>query len=95
MSHLLQKKMGLPKGYSLHSLRHSSGSHLLSDGTPLPKVSQRLGHANVQITAEIYSHALDSDDPVMDEALERLLAKAKGGDGSNKLQPNNLAKKSA
>ncbi|MGA2196149.1 MAG: tyrosine-type recombinase/integrase [Bryobacteraceae bacterium] len=49
--------MGLPKGASLHSLRHSHGSHLLADGVPLPVVSERLGHSSVRTTAEVYAHA--------------------------------------
>src|ERR1022692_413987 len=31
---LLFRRLGLPKGASLHSLRHSHGSHLLADGVP-------------------------------------------------------------
>jgi integrase len=47
---------------SLHSLRHTHASGLLSKGVPLPTVSARLGHADVNITARIYSHALPDDD---------------------------------
>jgi len=46
----------------LHSLRHTHASGLLSKGVPLPTVSARLGHADVNITARIYSHALPDDD---------------------------------
>jgi integrase len=45
----------------LHSLRHSHASILLSNGTPLPVVSQRPGRANSNITLGIYSHALPTD----------------------------------
>jgi integrase len=47
---------------SLHSLRHSSASLLISRGVPVPAVSARLGHANPSITNRIYSHAIPSDD---------------------------------
>jgi len=50
------------KGIFLHSLRHTHGSQLLSQGVPLPAVSKRLGHANRAITAAIYSHALSEDE---------------------------------
>jgi integrase len=40
-------------GVSLHTMRHSHGSQLLSLGVPLPTVSKRLGHANVNVTATI------------------------------------------
>jgi integrase len=65
---LLFRRLGLPKGASLHSLRHSHGSHLLADGVPLPVVSERLGHSSVRTTAEVYAHAIRGQD---DEAALR------------------------
>jgi integrase len=55
------KKAGLC-GVSLHTIRHSHGSQLLSFGVALPTVSKRLGHANVHVTATVYSHALPEDE---------------------------------
>jgi integrase len=57
----IAKKAGL-EGVSLHTIRHSHGSQLLSLGVPLPTVSKRLGHANVHVTATVYSHALPEDE---------------------------------
>ena len=65
---LLFHRLGLPKGASLHSLRHSHGSHLLANGVSLPAVSERLGHSSVRTTAEVYSHAIRGQD---DEAAVR------------------------
>jgi integrase len=65
---LLFRRLALPKGASLHSLRHSHGSHLLADGVPLPVVSERLGHSSVRTTADIYAHAIRGQD---DEAALR------------------------
>ena len=62
------RRLGLPKGASLHSLRHTHGSHLLADGVPLPVVSARLGHSSVRTTAEVYAHAIRGQD---DEAALR------------------------
>jgi len=42
-------------------LRHSHASVLLGQGVPLPIVSQRLEHANPNITLGVYSHALPAD----------------------------------
>ena len=56
----LLRKAGL-HGVSLHSLRHSHASILISEGVPIPVVSERLGHANQNITLAIYSHALPRD----------------------------------
>ena len=64
----LFRRLKLPKGASLHSLRHSHASQLLDDGVPLPVVSQRLGHSSVRVTADIYSHAMHGQD---DEAARR------------------------
>jgi integrase len=65
---LLFRRLKLPKGASLHSLRHTHTSHLLDDGVPLPVVSARLGHSSVRVTAEIYAHMIHGQD---DEAADR------------------------
>jgi len=65
---LLFRRLKLPKGASLHSLRHTHTSHLLASGVPLPVVSARLGHSSVRVTAEVYSHMLNGQD---DEAARR------------------------
>lgn len=56
----LMRKVEL-QGVSLHSLRHSHASILLSKGVPISVVSERLGHADQNITLSIYSHALPAD----------------------------------
>ena len=56
-----------------HSLRHASASLALLAGVPLTEVSRQLGHANVSITARVYSHCL-SDGRRVTEAIERVLA---------------------
>jgi integrase len=58
---VVAQKAGL-RGVSLHSLRHSHASQLLSGGVALPTVSKRLGHSSPHITAQIYSHALSQDE---------------------------------
>jgi hypothetical protein len=54
------RKAGLV-GVSLHSLRHSHASELLSQGVLITAIAERLGHANAAITHGIYSHAMPSD----------------------------------
>ncbi len=65
---LLFRKLNLPKGASLHSLRHTHTSHLLADGVPLPVVSARLGHSSIRTTQEIYAHMIHGQD---DDAAKR------------------------
>lgn len=60
MAARIARSAGFP-GVSLHNLRHSHGSQLLSVGVPIADVSERLGHASPAITLGIYSHALDSN----------------------------------
>src|ERR1035438_5420092 len=67
---LLFHKLKLPKGASLHTLRHSHASHLLAAGVPLTDVSKRLGHANAHVTATIYAHALPGRDDLAAQAWE-------------------------
>jgi len=59
----LCRRLGLPKGASLHVLRHSHASLLLADGVDLATVSARLGHSSVRTTADIYSHAIPRQGP--------------------------------
>lgn len=44
---------------SFHSLRHTHATMLLEAGEDLEIVSKRLGHANINTTAAVYSHILD------------------------------------
>jgi integrase len=45
---------------TFHGLRHSHATELLRNGVPLKVVSERLGHAGIAITADLYSHT-DAD----------------------------------
>ena len=73
---------GLPR-VRFHDLRHSHATHLLATGVH-PKIAQeRLGHANVAITLDLYSHVLpgmqaDAASRV-DQALRQALDKRRGG----------------
>jgi len=53
----LIKAAGVPK-CTLHDLRHAHASHLLQAGVPIKVVSERLGHAGVAITLEVYQSIL-------------------------------------
>jgi integrase len=66
----LCRELGLPKGVSLHTLRHSHGSQLLAEGVPLPDVSARLGHSDPEVTARIYSHRMHGGDAKAAKAWE-------------------------
>ena len=41
-----------------HGLRHTAATLMLQVGVPVQVVAQRLGHAQISMTLEVYSHAL-------------------------------------
>jgi integrase len=78
----LMKKAGL-EGVSLHSLRHTHASELISAGVPITAIAKRLGHANANVTLSIYSHALEADEVAAAKIWEDAMA---GVIIANKLQ---------
>ena len=73
----LCRRLGLPKGASLHTIRHSHASLLLAVGVDLATVSQRLGHSSVRTTAEIYSHALRGKDKAAAQSWDGIMQRAR------------------
>jgi hypothetical protein len=73
----MMKSAGL-FGVSLHSLRHTHASELLSKGVPIPTVAKRLGHANANVTLSIYAHALEADEmaaaKIWDDAMADVIS---------------------
>ena len=43
----------------VHALRHSFVSLMLHNNVPLAMVSQMVGHLNINMTLQVYSHLLD------------------------------------
>ena len=43
-----------------HALRHFAASWMIENGWALPDVAQALGHANVNITLQVYAHVIKS-----------------------------------
>jgi integrase len=63
------KAAGLPQ-IRFHDLRHTCATLALMAGVPVKVVSERLGHASITITLEIYAHVL----PTMQEAAALTIA---------------------
>jgi integrase len=64
---------GLP-GLRLHDLRHAHATLMLGQGVHPKIVSERLGHASVNITLDTYSHVMPGLQAAAAEALDSLLA---------------------
>lgn len=60
-----------------HDLRHTNATLMLRNHIPAKIVSSMLGHANISVTLDIYSHVLtDMQTPAVD-VIEKLLQKNK------------------
>jgi integrase len=68
----------LPKRFRFHDLRHTHATFLLKAGVHPKIVSERLGHATVAITLDLYSHVLPSMQAPAVEAMNRLFEGAVG-----------------
>ena len=66
------------KAISLYGLRHTFATLHVAAGTPLKVVSDLLGHANIQQTANTYMHADPSVTSSWMERFERKLAESAG-----------------
>lgn len=56
------KAADLPKGCTLHSLRHTAATLMLQAGVDIKTCAQRLGHANATMLLKVYAHVLDEND---------------------------------
>ncbi len=74
------KKAGLPH-IRFHDLRHSHATLLLKAGVHPKIVSERLGHANIGITLDTYSHVLPGLQERAAEDFDKLVTGKDGGKG--------------
>jgi len=70
----LVKVSGLPR-ITFHGLRHTHATILLANGVPVKVVSERLGHATVQITLDTYAHVM----PGLQGQAVNVFSQAMGG----------------
>ena len=66
-------RAGLPSTFRFHDLRHTCATLLLRQGVHVKLVQELLGHGDVSLTLNTYSHVLpgmgDAAAGAMDEAL--------------------------
>ena len=66
------------KDFRFHDLRHSCATLLLSEGVHPKIVSDLLGHSQIGITLDLYSHVTATMQAVAAEAMGRLLSDQDG-----------------
>jgi len=69
----LVRRAGL-KGVRLHDCRHSHASIMLKQGTHPKVVQERLGHASIQVTIDIYSHVAPGIQKAAAENFDKLVS---------------------
>ena len=69
---------GIPKGFNIHSMRHTHATLLLKHGVKPNVVADRLGHSNATITLNIYAHVLENMEDTAPNTWQDILLK--GGD---------------
>lgn len=65
------KKNGLPEDLNVHSLRHTTASLLIANGTDVATVAGLLGHSQVSTTLDIYTHSFDKNKKAASKALQK------------------------
>ena len=70
---LVLSRASLPP-VSFHALRHTAATLLLLQGVHPKVVQERLGHSNISMTLDIYSHLIPSMGRAAADQLDALLA---------------------
>ena len=81
------EELGWEKGrYCVYALRHSMASLALLKNVNLKVVSERLGHASIRTTADVYAHVAPSLQEAATEEIGNILYERK----QTELKPNSL-----
>ena len=76
----IMKKIGMTH-ISLHALRHTHASQLITSGMDVLTVSRRLGHGSAAITLSVYGHLLTPHDRAADITQAMLTSAGVEGNG--------------
>ena len=68
------QKIGLPKYFSFHSLRHSYATHLLENGTDIKYIQELLGHNDIKTTLQ-YTHVSKKAIEKIESPLDKIIRK--------------------
>ena len=65
-------KQAKVKKIRIHDFRHSHASLLVSNGVPITVISQRLGHSDINMTLNTYSHLIPNDEDKAIDIINKL-----------------------
>ncbi|MDC2866533.1 site-specific integrase [Bacillus sp. BP-3] len=68
----LTEKLGLPK-IRFHDLRHTHCTMLISQNVSVKLIADRLGHADIETTLNIYSHILPNMQKSVSDELDKII----------------------
>jgi integrase len=71
----------LPK-MRFYDLRHTHASLLIAEGVHPKKIAERLGHASIKLTMDLYGHLFDGSDKESAERMQRIFGNLADGDGA-------------
>lgn len=74
----LMARAGITRSVRIHDLRHAMASYWLANGVPVKVVSERLGHADIRITLQVYGHLLPHMQAEAAEQMDALIIKPAG-----------------
>lgn len=57
----IKTKIGLPKDVTLHTCRHTYATKLFYGGVDMKAAQKLLGHSNIRMTLDIYTHLQEND----------------------------------
>ena len=61
-----------PPAMRYHDLRHSAASFLAAQGVSITVAKEILGHSDIRLTANVYTHVLDAAKRDAADAMDRL-----------------------
>jgi len=70
----LKAHIGISDDITPYALRHTHASYLISKQIPIEYISKRLGHANISITLDIYTHLLDEHKKIQGQKVRELFS---------------------
>ena len=68
------RRLGMPKGCTLHWLRHTHATTLLNAAIPLTVIAERLGHADASVTLRTYAHAMQGQQAEAAQVMDNVMS---------------------